>query len=198
MALFNSPVITVAIIDQSALLQPVFTELIGFMSQGGFEHEFEMRRVIFGLISLLKHCSQPVSQYLPDIGMNLATLSKKVHRHRLKTVKENERFIASGFGRNGVQDSSDDGDDDDEDNSADSNALDTQQPRMNSDEDAEEESSSDGCDYYEYEEVAGETSLYDSPLETSDELIIVKEVFDSIYRGDQNAFEYLTSKLSAS
>ena len=85
------------------------------MDRGGFQLEFEIKRIIFGLVSLLKFSAQSVNQYLPAIGKNLARLAHRVHKQRLKTLTENEKFIARGFGEN--EQSDDDGDDQDEDNS---------------------------------------------------------------------------------
>lgn len=100
----------------------------------------------------------------------------------MKSLKENERFIASGFGKSGVADS-------DEDNKESSHEeelleeevkqLDDQQQYGNEDDGNE----SDEGDY-EYEEIAGEYALYDSPLEHTDELMHIKEMLDSIYRSD--------------
>ena len=47
----------------------------------------------------------------------MARLANRVHKQRLKTLTDNEKFIASGFGDN--EESDDDGDDQDEDNSGD-------------------------------------------------------------------------------
>lgn len=52
----------------------------------------------------------------------------------------------------------------------------------------------DDSDYDpEYEENAGEYSLYDSPLEKTDELITIKVTLDQIFQTDQNAYQYITS-----
>lgn len=61
MALYNSPVSVMAIIEQSAMIEPIFTNLVLFMTRGGLQLEFEIRRVIFGLISLIKNSPQHVN-----------------------------------------------------------------------------------------------------------------------------------------
>ena len=45
----------------------------------------------------------------------------------------------------------------------------------------------------DYEETAGEFALYDSPLESTDELVSIKETLDVIFQADQNAYQYITS-----
>ena len=40
----------------------------------------------------------------------------------------------------------------------------------------------------DYEETAGEFALYDSPLESTDELVSIKETLDVLFQADQNAY----------
>ena len=116
-AIYNSPATVMGIIEQNGQLEAVFQNLIKFMDRGGFQLEFEIKRIIFGLVSLLKFSAQPVHQHLPAIGKNLARLAHRVHKQRLKTLTENEKFIARGFGEN--ENSDDGGENGDDDNSGD-------------------------------------------------------------------------------
>jgi hypothetical protein len=61
MALYNSSASVMAIIEQSAMIEPIFSNLVLFINRGGFQLEFEIRRVIFGLISLIKNSPQLVN-----------------------------------------------------------------------------------------------------------------------------------------
>jgi hypothetical protein len=94
----------------------------------------------------------------------------------MKSLKENERFIASGFGKNGVNDSEEDNESSPEEE-VEVKQFDNQQYGN------EDGNGSDEGDY-EYEEIAGEYALYDSPLEHTDELMHIKIMLDSIYRSD--------------
>ena len=82
-----------------------------------FKDDFEYRRNIFGLSSIIKNPEQTmpqlVSQKLPEVMKQLAILCQKMHNDRLKTMKENEEFINKG-GYSSDEDSSW-GDDDEED-----------------------------------------------------------------------------------
>lgn len=82
---------------------------------GSFKDDFEYRRNIFGLSSIIKNdessMPQLVSQKLPEVMRQLALLCQKMHTERLKTFKENEEFINKG----GYSSDESSGWDDDED-----------------------------------------------------------------------------------
>jgi len=125
-----------------------------------------------------------VQQQLPAIVKYMGGLISRVHSQRLKTLESNEKHVKNGF-----EDSSDEeGDDDDDEAFEEDGADDPNNPNavfnnvknalsnlsngkpMRGDD--EDDSDSD------YEENAGEFSLYDSPLEDTDELVTTKETFD--------------------
>mgnify|MGYP000231972285 CR=1 FL=1 len=78
-----------------------------------FKKETELRRIIFGLVSLLTNI--PAAQLPPvilqkvgDIGLELVNLINRCHAARLKSVTENEKFIEKGgFSSSGEECSSD-------------------------------------------------------------------------------------------
>ena len=170
-----------------------------------FKLEFEIRRVIFGLLSILRtpagDLPQMVQQQLPAIVKYMGGLISRVHGQRLKSLESNEKHVAKGF------ESSDEEDDENEDEAFEDdgaddpnnpnavfnnvkaalNSMSSGKPVRGLDED---DSDSD------YEENAGEFSLYDSPLEDTDELITTKETFDQIFQADQQAYQFITSTQS--
>lgn len=66
-----------------------------------FKQEFEIRRILFGLLSILKtpgaSIPQIVQQQLPEIVKQMAGLAHRVHKERLKNLEANEKHIAKGF-----------------------------------------------------------------------------------------------------
>ena len=83
-----------------------------------FKLEFEIRRILFGLSSILRtpaaNLPEIIQQKLPEITKQLGILSGKVYAQREKLLIENEKFVAKG-GASSDEDeelASDDGDDD--------------------------------------------------------------------------------------
>lgn len=99
MALYNNSVATLQIIESEGQTFAVFSNWLHFMSK--FKLEFEIRRIIFGLLSILKTpgSSIPpiVQQQLPQITKQLAALANQCHSERMKTLEENEKYIKKGF-----------------------------------------------------------------------------------------------------
>lgn len=99
MALYNSSATTLAIIEQEQQTYAVFGNWLQFMDK--FNLEFEIRRIVFGLLAILKvptgQIPQIVQQQLPAITQHIGKLASKVHDQRLKTLQENEKFIQKGF-----------------------------------------------------------------------------------------------------
>lgn len=62
-----------------------------------FKKDFEIRRVIFGLTSIirtnLQQLPQLIAQRLPDIFAQLVILANKMKKERELIVKDNEEFI---------------------------------------------------------------------------------------------------------
>ena len=67
-----------------------------------FKLEFEIRRILFGLLSILKTPADRVpglvQQQLPQIMQQIGELANRVYGERLKCLEENEKCIAKGFG----------------------------------------------------------------------------------------------------
>lgn len=99
MALFNSNAATLAIIENENQTFFVFSQWLQFMSE--FKLEFEIRRIVFGLLALLKvpgaQMPQLVQQQLPQITREIARLAGVVYKERIKHLEENEKYIREGF-----------------------------------------------------------------------------------------------------
>lgn len=81
-----------------------------------FKKDFEVRRIIFGLSSIIKTnaASLPdiVNQKLPDVMNQLTLLAQKMHSERLEVLKDNEDHVKNG-GKDGFESESDDDGNDD-------------------------------------------------------------------------------------
>ena len=136
---------------------------------------------------------QLVQQQLPAITQHIGNLATKVYEQRIKTLEENEKYIAKGF-EDDDDESGDDFDEDDVDEAGDfekmKSALMGMKKGGKNDDDDDSDDDDDDADY---EETAGEYALYDSPLENTDELITIKQTLDQIYQADQTAYQYITS-----
>ena len=97
-------------------------------------------------------------------------------------------MIANGFEDNAKNDARDD--------DQDSNENSEEENKDSGDDLSSQQSSEEQGRVYEYEEIAGEYALYDSPLENIDELIHIKEMLDAIYSSDQRVYEYFTSMMT--
>ena len=110
MAIYNSSLATLGVIEQEQQTFAVFGNWLGYMSN--FKQEFEIRRILFGLLSILKtpgaSIPQMVQQHLPEIVKQMSGLAHRVHKERLKNLETNEKYIAKGF------ESSDDEEDDED------------------------------------------------------------------------------------
>lgn len=195
MAFYNSSKDAFRIIESEGQTVAVFTNWLAFMPK--FKLEFEIRRILFGLIAILKTptAEMPplVVEQLPVIVKHVASLTGRVHGERLKTLEENEKYIAKGF-----KDSDDEGSDidDDEDPEEVLNNIQGKKFKAGKPQDIDDVSDDDDEDYEpDFEDAAGEYALYDSPLEKVDELILTKETLDQIYQADQAAYAQYTSQL---
>jgi len=113
MALYNSNATTLAIIEREQQTYAVFGSWLMFMDK--FKLEFEIRRIIFGLLAILRvpgaQMPSLVQQQLPQITKHIAALAARVYDQRLKTLTENEKFLKKGFDSDEGEDGDDDGDD---------------------------------------------------------------------------------------
>lgn len=155
----------------------VFANWLNFMKH--FKLEFEIRRIVFGLLSILKTpgASIPpvVQQQLPQITKQLGDLARQIHSERIKTLEDNEKYIKKGFESSDEEGDDDFAEDDEEGELQEMNKMKAKIKKAMAD--------SDDDDSYDpdYEETAGEFSLYDSPLEDTDELIQIKVTLDQIF-----------------
>ena len=171
---------------------------------GKFKLEFEIRRIVFGLSSILRTpveaLPQLIREKLPDITKQLGILSSKVSKERFTILEANEKYVDAGG-----KESDDDeeiGSDDEEGSDIDEDEMENQtyeklkksikkfnngQPNPNDEFDSDDDDDSD------YEDNAGEYALYDSPIEKTDELLFLKETLETIHNLDQSAFQFLVS-----
>jgi len=171
MAIYNSNVTSLRIIEENQQTFTVFSNWLQYM--GRFKLEFELRRIIWGLLAILKtpagDIPPMVQQQLPEITKQLGQLALKSQKDRLKNLEKNEKYIANGF------ESSDDSDEDEEefDDDPEENpnvAFKEIKDRMESLKSGKEiaggasDDDSDADDS-DFEDAAGEYALYDSPLE---------------------------------
>lgn len=151
------------LIEENNMTVTVFQTLMSKMDI--FKHEFELKRVIFGLLEIIK---TPVSamppivvERLPLIMQSLSNLAQRIHKVRLETLEENEKHVARGGA-----DSDDDGMDDDEDSDFDDdeNLKDIQDKIAKAKDKMENGDSEDESDS-DYEFNGGDMNLYDSLLD---------------------------------
>ena len=98
-----------------------------------------------------------------------------------------------------MEDSDDDDDDFEEDgeddNGAAYNKMKSKLLKMKAGKGGDSDDSEEDANDADYEENAGEYALYDSPLESTDELVQIKVTLDTIYQADQTAYQYITSTI---
>jgi hypothetical protein len=165
-----------------------------------FTKEFELRRVIFGLIGVLR-C--PPEQYPQLVQMKISTIFQtcaelvcKQYRVRLDSVTENEKQIKeeqealakndgfqSDHSGGDSMDADDDSMDDDEDFIATKKALGKfKNGEMDS---AEGDDSEDDSDDSDYEFNGGDMGLYDSNLDEMDELRFMRDTVQTLMQTNQ-------------
>lgn len=87
-----------------------------FKNMNEFKKDFELRRLIFGLTSILRlpTSSMPalITQKLNDIMFQLILLCQKMHTERQKILEDNKKNVAEG-GKDDWDESDDDEGDDD-------------------------------------------------------------------------------------
>lgn len=114
MALNYNSASVLQIIEAEGQTFAVFGNWLAFMKN--FTLEFEIRRVIFGFLAILKtpgeFIPQMVQQQLPQITKQLGELASRTHKQRVDTLEKNEKYIKDGF------ESDDDDEESDEDGEA--------------------------------------------------------------------------------
>ena len=95
-----------------------------------------------------------------------------MYDERLKSLTDNEKYIATGFDDADSDDGNEDFEDDDEDENPNATFANVKNALMGMKNGKPTDGEfSDDSDDPDYEETAGEYALYDSPLEMTDELI---------------------------
>jgi len=169
---FNNCAATLQIIESNQQTVAVFSCLMDNMKN--FKHEFEIRRIVFGLTCIVRTPAQSlppiVAQKMQEIMKQLADSAMKVYKIREDTLKENEEHIAKG---GPTWDDYDD-EDSDENIDADDNVRDEKEfkdtmdklrafkdgkPLDDDDDDYDDEDDSD------YEVDGGDMGMYDSKLD---------------------------------
>lgn len=96
---------TFSLLESSGKTLLVFQTWFSHMNE--FKKDFEIRRNIFGLCSIIKtneNCLPAlVCQRLPDIMNQITLLTKKMHTERLEVLKDNQEHVQKG----GVESDSD-------------------------------------------------------------------------------------------
>lgn len=193
LAFYNNPVITFQVCEQNQMTVPLFQSWLSFMPQ--FKLEFELRRVIFGLISILRcapeHHPQLIQLRLQDLFKTTSELVMRQYKSRIDTLEENEKAIkeeeeelakklASGDVDDGQNAMDDDGDEDFEDDDAEfektKKALTNFKNGIEDDDDDYDEE-----DDEDYEYAGGDMNLYDSKLDDLDELNFMKDTMQTLF-----------------
>ena len=115
----------------------------------------------------------------------------------MKSLESNEQYIKKGF-QDSDEESDEDGFVDEEEENPDAvfKAVKSKLMAAKNGKPMDGDDDDDDSDDPDYEEMAGEFDLYDSPMEDIDELITMKQTLDQIFQTDQNAYQYIVSKLT--
>lgn len=120
---FNNSVLTFQQLEENNMTVTVFQTWMTRM--GDFKQEFELRRVIFGLLAILKTPGGAVpplvAQRMPQLMKAVSELVARVYKDRISSLEENEKYIAKGGAESdseegGMDDDSSDGDIEDDEN----------------------------------------------------------------------------------
>lgn len=166
------------------------------------KHDFELRRMIFGLTAIISTPPQAlpaiVSQRLPDIAKQLSILTLKMRDERKKVLEDNETYCKEEEEKRLKGEKSDDEDefvdedcgsnDDDDDEAGESEQqilkkiekarkdgkIAAGKGAVDEEDDYDDEEDSD------YEYTGGDLAIYDSALDDVDELLYVKQALESL------------------
>lgn len=213
---YNSA-LTFQALEASGMTLPVFAAWLNAMNH--FKTDFELRRNIFGLSSIITCTQVPavVSQKLPDLLNQLALLAIKMESERLDTLKDNEEHVAKG----GVETDSDadeaDGDDvadgnNDEVVSDDSDTAwkETQEiftklgPKLHAGKAlTQAEMDEFGLDDYgddddsDFELNGGDDALYDAAMDEVDELEYLRDTLGRVSQANPSALAELMAGIAS-
>lgn len=185
---------------------------------GGMKHDFEMRRVLFGLGAIVgmppQALPQLVSERMPDIVRQVTQLSVRMREKRLQVLRDNEKHLAeegrkleqrrSGDGFEDVE-SSDEEDSDDSDEEEKQFRRDVQEiQKLRKKEEKrgaqpmeEDDEASDSGEDSDYEYLGGDMALYDAALDDVDELLLVKDTLERLSQADGGYFAHVMGSLGA-
>ena len=198
LAFYNNAALTFHLLEKNNMTIPVFQTWLGFMPK--FTKEWELRRVIFGMQSILRcppQCQPPlVQQRLPDMFRTTTDLILRCYKERLSNLEENEKQIKEemeemanklkmGEEDDGFVDESDSDDDFDEDDDDDFAATKKALAKFTKGEPDDDDDDLDDEDDSDYEEAAGDLNLYDSKLDDIDELKFMQETMNGLGQNQQ-------------
>lgn len=188
--MFNNCPLTLHTVEQEGQTIAFFTALMGVLPK--MKKEFEIRRVLFGLIGIIRtpieHLPPLVASKLPDLFKEVGSLAVKIFNERKSTLQENEEYLAKGMPEGSDHDDYDSESDDDEKELADTKEK-LKQAGVN-DDDYDDENDSD------YEVEGDDNGLYDSNLDEVDELLHLKETVDTLNGTNPAFFSHLTSLIA--
>jgi hypothetical protein len=201
--------LTIQALEQSQTTIPFFQVVFQASQQKLFTLDFELRRVIFGLSSIVTTAPQNlppvVAQRLPDLTKWLAYLSMQVRDQRMEVLKDNEKYIqdelkkGSGAGGNQEEEFEDDDEEDMEDSEEEERefqetvkqiqVLRQKQEKKNQAklagqvddlEDEDDDAELDEGEESDYEYMGGDSANVQSVLDDVDELVFIRDQFGRI------------------
>lgn len=123
MSLWYNSGLTFNLLEQQGWTFPVFHRLLILIPS--LRHEFELRRVLFGLTALVNTdptvLPELVRERLPDIVQWMAKLSDLMLEERVKLVREKER--ENGMSTNDTVDQDEEYEDEDEESDSENQAM---------------------------------------------------------------------------
>lgn len=202
LAFHNNPVVTFQTCEANHMTGLLFQTWLEFMPK--FSKEFELRRVIFGLVGVLR-C--PPDQFPALIGAKIATIFQtcadlvcKQYKVRLESVIENENSIKEeqelllqkgadddGFVSDNSMDDSEGGDNIDSDDDAEFIKTKKALAKYNNGVDINSNESDDDDFDDEYEFQGGDMGLYDSNLDEIDEIRWMRDTVQGIMQNQMLA-----------
>lgn len=205
---YNS-VLTFQLLESLGATVNVFQRLLQVIPT--VKHDFEMRRLIFGLTSIISTppAQMPalVAQRLPDITKQLVVLTLKMREERLKIVVDNEEHIKEQQEKMAKGEKSEDEDEFvDEEGEGGAGSEDEEDEnkilkkiadiKKGGKVDVAEEEDDDDEDDSDYEYTGGEMLIYDSALEDVDELLFVRDALERLNAQDASHVQALLGGLT--
>jgi hypothetical protein len=154
-----------------------------------FKQEFEMRRVIFGLVSILRCpinlAPMLIQSRITDLFKTTNDLVLRQYNQRLETVTDNEKSIREEMeakqNGDGFEDEDIEEDDDDNSDDMDETIKKLQKFKNGMPEEEEEDGSESDEEDSDYDLLGGDMCLYDSRLDEIDELLYMQETIEVLY-----------------